>query len=386
MIAVLCGFLILSLVGSGFAVDEAPPRDCGTFLKRPYVAFCDLDVVWDVAVMTVASGAALASMILALVLLFCLRRITAPDQRSGVAPLLLLLAGILGLCGLSFAYLIKREKRLCIARRTTWGTLLAMCFGCLVSQGVRLQRLVQGALSPSGRALAGLAALLALVAPAWLLLNVMPEDLAACKYNSLDLGLICTYVLLLLLVALAGAACSLSGVQPQWRCNAAWLLATCLSSCLLWATWLTFYLYGNMALGLSSAWEDREQAVVLAVQAWLLLLVHAAPEAHACMHAAPQPSDPSDSAPSQAQPHLSEASLEEGISLSHWQSRENQGVSVNHSNSEMDTASCLCISIQTRNAVQFPGIQQLVHITRGVNSLYGGFPRRARSVSYLNIQ
>ncbi|XP_048861632.1 G-protein coupled receptor family C group 5 member B-like [Brienomyrus brachyistius] len=353
----LCGFfnlLILSLVGSSFAVDETPPRGCSTFLKRPYMAFCDLDAVLGVAVMTAASGAALASMILALVLLFCLRRITAPDKHSGVAPLLLLLTGIVGLCGLSFAYLIKREKHLCIARRTIWGTLLALCFGCLVCQSVRLQRLVQGALSPSGRALAGLAVLLALVAPAWVLLNVTPEGLAACQYNSLDLGLTCTYVLLLLLVALAGAACSLSGMQPQWRCNAAWLLATCLSSSLLWATWLTFYLYGNRALGLSSTWDDKEQAVVLVTQAWLLLLVHAAPEAHACMHTAPQPSDPTDTAPSQAQPHLREANLEEGISLSHWQSRENQGVSVNRSNSGT-SRSHRNSSLGTGPSTVFPG-------------------------------
>uniref|UniRef100_A0A3B3RT38 G protein-coupled receptor, class C, group 5, member Ba n=1 Tax=Paramormyrops kingsleyae TaxID=1676925 RepID=A0A3B3RT38_9TELE len=334
--SMIFGLLLLSLVGGGFSEDEASPRGCGSFLKRPFTALCDLDAVWGVAAEAAAGGAALASLVMVLVLLCRLRRIAEPEKRSGVAPLLLLLAAIVGLCALSFAYLIELDERLCIIRRSLWGALFAMCFACLVTQGVRLRRLVRGARSPGGCALAGLAVGLAtvqgIIAAEWILLTVVRQGQQACQYQPLDFALACTYVLVLLVASLVAAACGLCGEQSQWKCNAAWLLATCIASVLLWAAWLIFYLYGNVALGLSSTWDDPAQAVVLVAQAWLLLLLHAVPEAHACLRPAPQPSGPDYFDTSQAPPRLREASFDEDIPLSHRQFGENQGFSFEDSN------------------------------------------------------
>ncbi|XP_023663247.1 G-protein coupled receptor family C group 5 member B-like [Paramormyrops kingsleyae] len=295
-------------------MDETSPRGCGSLIKRPYTALCDLDAVWGVAVASAAGGAALASMILALVLLCRLRKIM--QDHSRVAPLLLLLAAVIGLCGLSIAFLIERNEPLCIARRAFWGVLSSLSFACLVAQCVRLHRLARGARSPSGGALVGLAVALAVLDPEWMTLTEMPQGLEACQYKPLDLTVACTYVLVLLLSALVGAAYGLCRGQPQLRRSAVWLLLTCLASALLWAAWLTFFLYGSAELGLSSIWDDRAQAVVLVAQSWLLLLLHAAPEAHATL---------------QSPLRIREATIEEGIPLPHL--TVSQGVPILHSTS-----------------------------------------------------
>ncbi len=65
--------------------------------------------------------------------------------------------------------------------------------------------------------------------------------------------------------------------------------------------------------------------MALVVQGWLLLLCHAAPEAHACLRAPPQPSAPDYFETSQNSSRMREASLDEDIPLSHRQFVENQG-------------------------------------------------------------
>ncbi|XP_048859975.1 G-protein coupled receptor family C group 5 member B-like [Brienomyrus brachyistius] len=292
-------FLVLSLVGGSSSWDEASPCGSGSILTRPYTALCELDAVWGLVVVVAAAAAALASLILLLVVLCLLRKITEAEERSGVAPLLLLLAAIFGLCGLSLGYIAEQQESLCFARRVLRGVLLAICNTCLVFHGLRLRRLGQGAHSPSTGQLMGLAVALAVLDPEWILLATMSTCQPACEYQPLDFALATTYVLVLLLAALVGAACSLWRQQPRWRCRTAWLLITCLASVLLWVAWITFCLYGNAALGLSPTWDNRVQAVVLLAQAWLLILLHAAPEVHATLR------PPS---------RMREANLEEGLS------------------------------------------------------------------------
>ncbi|KAM6957349.1 G protein-coupled receptor, class C, group 5, member Ba [Aplochiton taeniatus] len=305
------------------------PRGCGWGLARPYTLLCDLDSVWGVAVESVAAGGALASLLLGLVLLCRLRHISEAERRSGVGPVLLLLLGILGLFGLSFAYLIEQDERLCLLRRALWGLFFALCFSCLLVQGVRLRRLGGERRSPGGWALTGLAlglsAVQGIIAAEWLLLTVLREGRAACQYLPLDFSLACSYVLALLLAALAAAALALCGKTRQWRCNAVWLLATCLLSLLLWVAWVGFYLYGNAWLGRSPAWDEPALAIALVAQGWLLLLCHAVPEAHCCLRPPPQPTAPDYFDTSQNSTRMRETSFDEDIPLSHRQFVENQG-------------------------------------------------------------
>ncbi|CAM9317498.1 unnamed protein product [Lampetra planeri] len=180
------------------AAPDLVPRGCGWGLVRPYTLLCDLDSIWGVAVESVAAGGVLASILLALVLLCRLRHISQAEKRSGVGPILLLLLGILGLFSLSFAYLIEQDEALCLLRRALWGLLFAVCFSCLLVQGVRLRRMGQEHRSPGGCALTGLAlglsAVQGIIAAEWILLTVLREGRAACQYLPLDFSLACSYV------------------------------------------------------------------------------------------------------------------------------------------------------------------------------------------------
>lgn len=309
--------------------SEILPRGCGWGLGRPYTLLCDLDSIWGVAVESVAAGGVLTAILLALVLLCRLRHVSEAEKRSGVGPILLLLLGTLGLFGLSFAYLIERDESLCLLRRALWGLLFAVCFSCLLVQGVRLRRLGRERRSPGGCALTGLAlglsAVQGIIAAEWLLLTVLREGRAACQYLPLDFSLACTYVLALLLAALTAASLALCGKTRLWRCNAIWLLVTCLLSLLLWVAWVGFYLYGNDWLGRSPDWDDPALAIALVAQGWLLLIFHAIPEAHICLRPPPQPTAPDYFDTSQNSTRMRETSFDEDIPLSHRQFVENQG-------------------------------------------------------------
>ncbi|XP_051905499.1 G protein-coupled receptor, class C, group 5, member Ba isoform X2 [Hippocampus zosterae] len=316
--------------------SEALPTGCGWGLGRPYTLLCDLDAVWGVAVESVAAGGTLVAILLVLVLLCRLRRIGEPEKRSGVGPVLLLLLGVAGLFGLSFAYLIERDESLCVLRRALWGLLFALCFSCLLVQGVRLRQVGREHRSPGGCALTGLAlglsAVQGIIAAEWLLLTVLREGQGACQYLPMDFSLACSYVLALLLAALTAASLALCGKTRQWRCSAIWLLVTCLLSLLLWVAWVGFYLYGNDWLRKSPEWDEPALAMALVAQGWLLLIFHAIPEAHMCMKPPPQPTAPDYFDTSQNSTRMRETSFDEDIPLSHRQFVENQGYGYNDEN------------------------------------------------------
>ncbi|XP_051987346.1 G-protein coupled receptor family C group 5 member B-like isoform X2 [Xyrauchen texanus] len=324
-------FMLVAGIHVSFSQDEKPtvPWGCEFGFPRPYTLLCDLDALWGVVVEAVAVAGVIAAILLSVVLLCRLHSVTEAPKRSGIGPILLLLMGIIGLFGLSFVYLFKHNESLCVVQRALWGVFFSLCFSCMLAQGVRLRKLAQESRSPSGCALAGLALGLMLVegiiTAEWLMLTVVREGHPACQYQPMEFALACSYVLALLLAALVTASLALCGKTQQWRCNTVWLLVSCLLSVFLWVAWISFYVYGNKVLTKSPDWDDPVLAVALVAQGWLLLLFHAAPEAHACLQAPPQPSAPDYFDTSQNSSRMRESSLDEDIPLSHRQFVENQG-------------------------------------------------------------
>ncbi|KAG7505805.1 G-protein coupled receptor family C group 5 member B isoform X1 [Solea senegalensis] len=311
------------------ATNEVTPRGCGIGFKEPYILLCDMDAMWGIAVEALAAAGTLVSIIIVLVLLGRLSHISEAEKRSGVGPILLLLLGVLGLFGLSFAYLITQDQILCLVRRALWGLFFAVCFSCLLVQGIRLRRLGQEHRSPGGCTLTGLAlglsAVQGIIAAEWLLLTVLREGQDACQYTPMDFALACSYVLTLLLAAMTAAAIALCGKTRQWRRNAVWLLVSCGLSVLLWVTWVGFYLYANAWLNKAPAWNDPTLAFALVTQGWLLIIFHAIPESKNCLIPPPQPSAPNYFDTSQNSTRRRGTSFDEDIPLSHRQFVENQG-------------------------------------------------------------
>ncbi|KAL6110411.1 gprc5b [Pungitius sinensis] len=327
--------LFVSLIGYGSSHPSPPPRGCSVDVDPPYRVLCDLDSVWGVVLEAVACSGGLASLVIAVLLLVKLRFISDPARRSGVGPLLLLLGTLLGLFTISLAFLVGKNQALCVVRRAFWGPLFALCFSSLLVQGVRLRRLVAGETSPSGSSLAALGLALALVqgiiSAEWVLLTVVREGHPACEYPPLDFALTCSYTLGLLLIAmglslgvvLCGGEMGAEGgggseedregenEKRRWKCNAVWLFLSSLASALLWVAWLGFYLYGSQTLrgkgkgersgGGGGGGGDKDAkvldepalAVALVIQGWILLLLHAIPEAHLSLRN-PPPSNTQD--------------------------------------------------------------------------------------------
>lgn len=283
-----------------------------------YRVLCDLEAVWGVVLEAVACSGGLTSMALAVLLIVKLRVVSDPARRSGLGPLLLLLGTLLGLFTISMAFLVGKTQVLCVVRRAFWGPLFALCFSCLLVQGVRLRRLVAGKSSPTGSALAALGLALALVqgiiSAEWVLLTVVREGHPACEYPPLDFALMCSYTLGLLLIAMGlslgvvlcggewaeeagdGREDDREGENEKrsWKCNAVWVFLSSLASALLWVAWLGSYLYGSQTLRGKGGREkggkrdlrvmdEPALAVALVIQGWILLLLHAIPESHLCL-------------------------------------------------------------------------------------------------------
>uniref|UniRef100_A0A8C6NUN8 G protein-coupled receptor, class C, group 5, member Bb n=2 Tax=Nothobranchius furzeri TaxID=105023 RepID=A0A8C6NUN8_NOTFU len=318
---------LMSLIGhsSSHPSPPPPPRGCSGDVEPPYRVLCDLEAVWGIVLEAVACCGGLASLVLAVLLIVKLHAVSEPSKRSGVGPLLLLLGTLLGLFTISLAFLVGKTQVLCVVRRAFWGPLFALCFSCLVVQGVRLRRLVAGKSSPTGSALAALGLALALVqgiiSAEWVLLTVVREGHPACEYPPLDFALMCSYTLGLLLIAmglslgvvLCGGEWADEGgdgreedreeenERRRWKCNAVWVFLSSLASALLWVAWLGFYLYGSQVLrgkggrdkggggrnGLKVL-DEPALAVALVIQGWILLLFHAIPESHFCLQKTPE--------------------------------------------------------------------------------------------------
>ncbi|XP_006637107.2 G protein-coupled receptor, class C, group 5, member Bb [Lepisosteus oculatus] len=349
--------LLLSLLGGGSSQNSSAPRGCGLGLPASYTPLCDLEAVWGIVLEAVAGAGVLTALLLALVLLGRLPFITEPEKRSPVGLLLLLLLGVLGLFGLSFAYIIRPDERVCVARRALWGVLFSLCFSCLLAQGWRLRRLARQGKSPGAWQLCWLAISLtlvqAIIATEWLVLTVVREGQPACGYLPLDFTLASTYALVLLLASLVLAVLCLCGKFCKWKRNGVFLVLACLLSLLLWAAWSGFYLYGNRALGHPPLWDEPTLAIALVSHGWALLLLHAIPEVHCCVRPPPPPSAPDYFDTSQPPPRLRETSFDEDVALPHRPYMENQAFSFDEHNAALRAGGYRNGNLGSRPSVPF---------------------------------
>ncbi|KAM9769762.1 G protein-coupled receptor, class C, group 5, member Bb isoform 2-T2 [Menidia menidia] len=381
---------LLSLVRCGWShPSPPPPRGCGAGVEAPYRVLCDLEAAWGVVLEAVACTGGLASLVLAGLLVARLRLVSDPARRSGLGPLLLLLGTLLGIFGISLAFLVGRSQVLCVVRRAFWGPLFALCFSSLLVQGLRLRRLAAGRTSPPGSTLAALGLALALVqgiiSAEWVLLTVVREGHPACEYPPLDFALTCSYTLGLLLIAmglslgvvlcggdLGGGDGGDGGEEDgegeaekgKWKCNAVWVFLSSLASALLWVAWLGFYLYGSQTLrgkagrdrgagGGQKVLDEPALAVALVIQGWILLLFHAIPEAHLCLRDASESGaqDFFDSGHSSSAPRYGE----ELQTHSHQPFQENQAFSMEEHSATLRTGTYHSSQGTVRPGIAFRG-------------------------------
>ncbi|XP_028669594.1 G-protein coupled receptor family C group 5 member B [Erpetoichthys calabaricus] len=323
--------LLLSMLDGGTSHNSSTPRGCGLNVSPRFSALCDLDVVWGIVLEAVSGVGVVSAVLLSLILLARLPSITEKEKRSSVGLLLLMLFGIVGLFGLSFAFIIQADERVCIARRALWGVFFSLCFSCLLAQSWRLQKLVRNGKSPGGWQLAwialGLTLVQVIIASEWLVLTVARNAKPACDYHPIDFTLACTFVMIILVASLMLGLFCLCGKFHKWKRNAVCLISTSVLSILLWVAWIGLYLYGNTVLGKSPLWDDPVLAVALAANGWVLLLVHAIPELHCTILPSSQPNAPDYFDTSQPPPRIRETSFDEEITLPNRTYMENKAFS-----------------------------------------------------------
>ncbi|XP_048876159.1 G-protein coupled receptor family C group 5 member B-like [Brienomyrus brachyistius] len=321
-------FLVFLLAGLSFFGDKAAPAGCSSVFLRPFTALCDLGIGWGVAILTAVGGTAVASLILVLLLTCRLSGVVEGEKRSRVTALLLMLTSIFGLCGLSLLHLIEGDRYTCIAQYILLAVLFFSCLACLLTQGMRLIQLPERSHSCSIRALWVLTVVLAVgqifAAIQWVAVMMVNQGQLTCRSQPLDMIRPLMFVVVLLCAALSGVAWSRCRKQRHWKCAAVLLFATWLMSVLLWTTRIAFYVHANAALGLSSKWDSFEHAMVLLVQAWLLLVLYAIPEAHICLNLPPEPTLLERISTLWAPTQLNLDSFSEDTSLSSWQSGETE--------------------------------------------------------------
>ncbi|XP_005999689.1 G-protein coupled receptor family C group 5 member B [Latimeria chalumnae] len=309
--------LLLCIINYGSSENSTTSRGCGLDLLPQYVNLCDLDAIWGIVVEAVAGAGVLTAILLMLILLIRLPCIKEKEKKSPLGLHFLFLFGTLGVFGLTFAFIIEEDKRVCPTRRFLWGVLFALCFSCLLAQAWRLRALVRNGKSPSGWHLAGMAICLTLVqviiAVEWLVLTIVRDRKAPCNYEPMDFVMALIYVMFLMLLTFMLSLFTLCGKFKKWKKNGACVLATAFLSILIWVAWMTMYLYGNGQLGKRTLWSDPTLAIALVANGWVFIIFYAIPEVH-CAVLPSQQENATDYFDT-SQPRMRETNFDEDIQL-----------------------------------------------------------------------
>ncbi|XP_029432281.1 G-protein coupled receptor family C group 5 member B isoform X2 [Rhinatrema bivittatum] len=347
-------FLLLFVIGGGSSENSSTSRGCGLDIFPQYIYLCDLDAIWGIVLESVSGAGVLTTLLLMLILLVRLPFVKDKEKKSPLGIHFLFLFGTLGLFGLVFAFIIQEDESICSARRFVWGVLFALCFSCLLTQAWRLHRLVRHGKSPSGWHLSGMAICLMLVqviiATEWLILTVVRDKKLACNYEPMDFAMVLIYVMFLMVATLALSLFTLCGKFKKWKKNGACLIITAFLSILIWAAWLTMYLYGNNELEKKDKWSDPTLAIALVSNGWVFLIFHAIVEVHCTIFPSQQESSPNYFDTSQ--PRMRETPFEEDVQLPRSY-MENKAFSMDEHNAALRTAGFRNGSLGNRPGIPF---------------------------------
>ncbi|XP_038623878.1 G-protein coupled receptor family C group 5 member D-like isoform X2 [Tachyglossus aculeatus] len=246
-----------------------------------YTVFCPRQTSWGVGLQVLAVIGIVVTVILLAVLLVLMRRVRDCGRRSVLATQVLFLLGLLGLFGLTFAFLLCLDRCTGPTRFFLFGVLFAICFSCLLAHTLHLARLARGCCPFSWLQLLGIAVGFSLVqiiiateyvtltlTRGVVLAEMAPEALC------LDFVLLLVYVLFLMaLVLLASVAAAFCGPCSGWKRQGLHICVTIIFSIAIWASWISLLLRTP-----GRPWDNPVIAIALVVNAWVFLLTYMVPE------------------------------------------------------------------------------------------------------------
>lgn len=260
------------------------PRGCRSNLDSRYHGLCDLAEGWGIALETLAAVGAVATVVFMFALIFVICKVQDSNKRKMLPTQFLFLLGVLGVFGLTFAFIIKLDGATGPTRFFLFGVLFAICFSCLLAHAFNLMKLVRGRKPLSWLVILSLAVGFSLVqdviAIEYLVLtmnrtnvNVFSE-LSAPRRNE-DFVMLLIYVLFLMVLTFSASFFIIScGSFSGWKRHGFHIGLTSFLSIAIWVTWIILLLVPDIG----PKWDDTILSTALVANGWVFLAFYILPE------------------------------------------------------------------------------------------------------------
>lgn len=256
---------------------------CRSDLDSRYHRLCDLTEGWGIALETLAAVGAVATVAFMFALLVLICKVQDSNRRKMLPTLFLFLLGVLGVFGLTFAFIIKLDGATGPTRFFLFGVLFAICFSCLLAHTFNLIKLVRGRKPLSWLMILSLALGFSLVqdviAVEYLVLtmnrtnvNVFSE-LPAPRRNE-DFVMLLIYVLFLMALTLFTSFFVFCGSFPGWKRHGVHICLTSFLSIAIWVAWIVLLLIPDIG----PEWDDTILSTALVANGWVFLVFYVFPE------------------------------------------------------------------------------------------------------------
>lgn len=260
------------------------PSGCSESLDSRYYRLCDQNAVWGIVLEAVAAVGAVTSVAFMLALLVLICKVQDSNRRKVLPIQFLFLLGVLGVFGLTFAFIITLDSSTGPTRFFLFGILFSLCFSCLLAHALNLTKLVRGRKPLSLLVMLGLAVGLSLVqdiiAIEYVILTMnrtntaVFSELPTPRRNE-DFVMLLIYVLFLMALTFCTSCFTFCGPFTGWKRHGAHIYLATLLSIVIWVAWITLLLLTPTP---DPRWDDTILSSALVANGWVFLLVYVAPE------------------------------------------------------------------------------------------------------------
>lgn len=261
-----------------------PSRNCHDGLDARYHRLCDLNAVWGIVLEAVAAAGAVTSVAFMLALLVLVCKVQDSNRRKVLPVQFLFLLGVLGIFGLTFAFIITLDSSTGPTRFFLFGVLFSLCFSCLLAHALNLMKLVRGWKPLSMLAMLGLAVggslVQDIIAIEFVILTMnrtnaaIFAELSASRRNE-DFVMLLIFVLFLMALTSLTSCFTFCGPFTGWKRHGAHIYLTTLLSIAIWAAWIALLLVTPTP---GPEWDDTILSSALVANGWVFLLMYVAPE------------------------------------------------------------------------------------------------------------
>uniref|UniRef100_G1NZI6 G protein-coupled receptor class C group 5 member A n=1 Tax=Myotis lucifugus TaxID=59463 RepID=G1NZI6_MYOLU len=260
------------------------PSGCRSNLEAKYHRLCDTSEAWGIVLETVAAVGAVTSVAFMLALLALICKVQDSNKRKVLPVQFLFLVGVLGVFGLTFAFIIKLDSLTGPTRFFLFGVLFSLCFSCLLAHAFNLTKLVRGWKPLSLLVMLGLAVGVSLVQDiiaieyVVLTMNRTNTDIFAelppSRRNE-DFVMLLIFVLFLMALTFLTSCFTFCGPFTGWKRHGAHIYLTTLLSMAIWVAWITLLLITPTP---DTMWDDTILSAALVANGWIFLLAYVVPE------------------------------------------------------------------------------------------------------------